>query len=103
MRKANIFLHGRPCGVLAELEPGTKYSFQYDGAYDGPPISLTLPIRHTPYEFPGFPAVFDGLLPEGDMLDGLLRNRKIDRTDFFSQLLAVGDDLVGAITVEERP
>ena len=35
------------------------------------------------------------------MLDGLLRQRKIDKDDYFSQLLAVGKDLVGAVTVEE--
>lgn len=33
------------------------------------------------------------------MLDALLRNAKIDRDDPFSQLLAVGQDLVGAVTV----
>lgn len=102
MRTANVYLHDYPCGVLEELEPGRKYGFQYDADYEGQPISLTLPVRRTPYEFSSFPAVFDGLLPEGDMLEGLLRNRKLDRTDLFGQLLAVGRDLVGAITVEER-
>ena len=35
------------------------------------------------------------------MLDGLLRQRKIDKEDYLSQLFAVGKDLVGAVTVEE--
>jgi serine/threonine-protein kinase HipA len=35
------------------------------------------------------------------MLDGLLRQQKIDKDDLFSQLVAVGKDLVGAVTVEE--
>jgi serine/threonine-protein kinase HipA len=34
-------------------------------------------------------------------LDGLLKFGKIDRNDFFSQLMAVGDDLVGNVTVKE--
>jgi serine/threonine-protein kinase HipA len=37
------------------------------------------------------------------MLVGLLRQRKIDRHDFFSQLIAIGQDTVGAVTIfEER-
>jgi serine/threonine-protein kinase HipA len=35
------------------------------------------------------------------MLDGMLRQLKIDRNDLFSQLVAVGKDMVGAVTVEE--
>jgi len=39
------------------------------------------------------------LLPEGVNLDAFLRRTKIDRRDYLSQLLAVGQDLVGAVTV----
>lgn len=35
------------------------------------------------------------------MLEGLLRQRKIDRNDCFSQLIAVGLDMPGAVTAEE--
>lgn len=34
------------------------------------------------------------------MLEGLLRQTKIDRHDFMSQIIAVGEDLVGNVTVE---
>ncbi|MBB5347525.1 HipA-like protein [Desulfoprunum benzoelyticum] len=34
-------------------------------------------------------------------LEGLLKQRKIDRDDKFSQLVAVGTDTVGAVTVAE--
>ncbi|WP_235893039.1 HipA N-terminal domain-containing protein, partial [Flavobacterium franklandianum] len=40
------------------------------------------------------------LLPEGVMLEGLLRIVKIDKKDYFSQLIATGNDLVGAVTVK---
>ena len=43
---------------------------------------------------------FEGLLPEGIMLEGLLRYAKIDKNDYFSQLIQVGHDLVGNVTVE---
>jgi serine/threonine-protein kinase HipA len=34
------------------------------------------------------------------MLEGLLRIAKIDQKDYFSQLIATGNDLVGAVTVK---
>ena len=86
--------------MLTECEDG-RYCFQYDDAYLGEPISLTMPLVKTPYYFDHFPPFFDGVLPEGEQLEALLRLKKIDRRDFFSQLLAVGADLVGAVTVEE--
>ena len=53
------------------------------------------------YTFNKFPPFFEGLLPEGIQLEGLLKLNKIDRNDLFSQLIAVGDDVVGAVTVKE--
>ena len=101
MRMARIFTGGRPAGILEELEPGRKYRFMYESGYDGPPVSLTMPVSPSPYEFDRFPPFFDGLLPEGVMLEGLLRQRKIDAQDYFGQLVAVGRELVGAVTAEE--
>jgi serine/threonine-protein kinase HipA len=83
-----------------EVEKGGKFVFAYRKGYGGPPVSLTMPVEGERYEFDGFPAFFDGLLPEGEMLEGLLRQAKIDRNDNLGQLLAVGGDLVGAVTVE---
>ncbi len=101
MKKADVSMHGIPAGTLEEHEQGKKYVFRYRGEYSGPPISLTMPVVQREFTFETFPPFFDGLLPEGVQLEGLLRQRKIDRNDFFSQLVAVGQDLVGAITVEE--
>jgi serine/threonine-protein kinase HipA len=98
-------MHGEFAGVLEELETG-KYRFRYADIYRGEPVSLTLPLGEKEYFFDGFPAFFDGLLPEGMMLDALLRQRKLDRNDRLGQLLVVGHDLVGAVTVagpEEQP
>jgi serine/threonine-protein kinase HipA len=97
MRKARILINRTYAGLLVENE--NMYSFQYLPEYQGEPVSLTMPVRPEPYVFTGFPPFFDGLLPEGNQLEGLLRTRKIDRLDYFSQLLAVGEDVVGAITI----
>ena len=101
MRTAKVFVNGQLAGHLKELDFGKKYSFEYISEYLGDPVSITMPIQQSSYEFDSFPPFFDGLLPEGYQLDGLLKIRKIDRNDFFSQLMAVGDDLVGNITVKE--
>ena len=84
-------------GFLTESE--NEYFFQYLPEYRGEAISLTMPVRLDPYCFKKFPAFFDGLLPEGIQLEGLLKTRKIDKHDYFSQLIAIGEDLVGAVTV----
>lgn len=100
MRKARVYMHGVPAGILEEIEEGRLYRFTYDRNYDGPPISLTMSVKGETYEYHTFPPFFDGLLPEGVMLEGLLRQRKLDKDDLIGQLLAVGQDLVGAVTVE---
>jgi len=99
MKKAVVYVHEIRAGVLFEEEFG-RYGFTYDVAYNLEPISLTMPIGHRRYSFSSFPPFFEGLLPEGIMLEGLLRMNKIDINDYFSQLIAVGGDLVGAVTVK---
>jgi len=101
MRSAHIFMHGNLAGTLEEIDKGKRYQFKYSNEYNGDPISLTMSTDTSTYEFDRFPTFFDGLLPEGTMLEGLLRQNKIDAHDLFSQLLAVGQELVGAVTVEE--
>jgi serine/threonine-protein kinase HipA len=101
MRKARVKMHAIPAGILEEQERGKLYTFSYLQEYAGPPVSLTMPLSAREYSFASFPPFFDGLLPEGIQLEGLLRQRKIDRDDLFAQLTAVGNDLVGAVTFEE--
>lgn len=101
MRRADVYMLGVKAGVLEETERGKTYSFRYDEGYGGPPISLTMQVKKKNFEFSSFPPFFEGLLPEGIQLEGLLRFGKIDADDFFSQLVAVGEDMVGAVTVRE--
>ncbi|HAQ19480.1 MAG TPA: toxin HipA [Prolixibacteraceae bacterium] len=101
MRKAEVFVCNVVAGMLSEVEFGKQYRFEYIKGYIGTPVSLTMPFSQPVYEFNSFPPFFDGLLPEGFQLEGLLKFGKIDRNDLFSQILAVGDDLVGNVTVKE--
>ncbi len=100
MRKAKVFVNHTPAGVLEELGLN-KFRFSYESDYKGLPISLTMPVSQLVYEFENFPPFFEGLLPEGILLEALLRRYKLDQKDYFGQLLKVGSDLVGAVSVEE--
>lgn len=101
MKKAKIFADGVLAGYLIEWEKNKKYEFAYLPEYQGPEISLTMPLRQKVYRFDRFPPFFDGFLPEGFMLEGLLRKAKLDKDDHFEQLVRVGQELVGNITVEK--
>lgn len=100
MRRAKVYNFGRYAGELVEVEKGRSYRFEYDRGYDGEPISLSMPVSQRLYEYGAFPPFFDGLLPEGVQLEALIRLTKTDRDDLFSQLVIVGKDLVGSVTVE---
>jgi serine/threonine-protein kinase HipA len=100
MRKAEVFQQGTLAGTLEE-DDQLHYRFTYVPGYRGEPVSLSLPVRETPYEFTRFPAVFEGLLPEGLSLEAMLRQNKIDKKDLFKQLVTVGADVVGSLTIKE--
>ncbi len=99
MRSANIWVNEQFAGVLTEISVN-DYRFSYNDDYQGAPVSLTMPVTQKVYEYQGLPSFFEGLLPEGLMLEALLRRCKLDKKDYFGQLLAVGNDVVGAVTIK---
>jgi serine/threonine-protein kinase HipA len=99
MNQLYVYNLGQFCGTLSF--DGNNYSFQYIPSYQGPPISLTMPYQTEPYVYKNFPPFFDGLLPEGYQLEALLRHLKIDRYDYMAQLAAIGNDMVGTVTVKD--
>ena len=101
MRRAKVFVEGIEAGILTELESGKSYQFQYLEEYHSHPVSLTMPVKQKQWDFVSFPSFFEGLLPEGIQLKGLLSINKIDCEDCFSQLIAVGEDMIGVVTVKE--
>ena len=101
MRGAEVSMHGILAGILEEIEAGKEYRFTYFEKYIGASIALTMPVDEKEFVFDRFPPFFDGLLPEGVLLEGLLKQRKVDKFDYLGQLIAVGNDLVGAVTVQE--
>ena len=102
MKRARIYQQDQLAGLLEARDDGSS-CFTYDAGFHGEPVSLTMPTSQRVWAFPRFPAPFEGLLPEGAQLDALLRLRKLDRSDFFGQLIAVGHDVVGSLRIEATP
>ena len=71
MKQAVVYLRGIKAGVLTEDENG--YTFEYDADYlesvDAESVSLTLPLSNKPYRDKVLFPFFDGLIPEGWLLD----------------------------------
>lgn len=102
MRKLRVYYQDRAAGILEETDEG--YRFRYDPdwvAAAGDPVSLALPLREEPWEAPTLFPFFDGLIPEGWLLELGVRNWKLDPRDRFSLLAAFCRDAVGAVGVEE--
>ena len=99
MKSAKIFMYDRFAGILTENEDG--FSFVYDPEYlqqtDAEPISLTMPEE--PYEDKVLFPFFDGLIPEGWLLNIAERSWKINQRDRMSLLLACCKDCIGAVSV----
>ena len=102
-RRAAIYVRDVYAGELKETEEG--YSFGYGPDYlnaDAPlPVSITMPLTEAPYESSTLFPFFDGLIPEGWLLDIASRNWKIDRNDRFGLLLLCCKDCIGDVSVRE--
>lgn len=102
MRKARIFYQSVFAGILSEEEAG--YRFVYDDAYlrqhHSRPVSLTMPTSQKEYVSNMLFPFFDGLIPEGWLLDISVRNWKLNPRDRMGLLLACCRDCIGAVSVE---
>ena len=102
-RCAQVFVRGEFAGVLRETDEG--YSFAYDTDYlsskKPSPVSLTLPLTDKSYNSKTLFAFFDGLIPEGWLLDVVVRNWKLNEKDRFGILLAACKDPIGNVSVRE--
>lgn len=102
MKQAMVWRRGFKAGTLMEDESG--YTFVYDTDYLALPgaeaVSLTLPLREEPYHDKVLFPFFDGLIPEGWLLDIAEKNWKIDARDRMSLLLSCCKDCIGAVGVE---
>lgn len=101
MKRAKVFVGEAFAGVLTEDDMG--YGFQYAPEYlssdEARAISLTLPLTDKPYKSNVLFPFFDGLIPEGWLLDIAEQSWKISARDRFSLLLACCEDCIGNVSV----
>ena len=102
-RTAYVYVRETFAGTLKGTDSG--YSFIYDNDYlesENPSaVSLTLPIQAEEYTSKTLFAFFDGLIPEGWLLDIVSRNWKINRKDRFGLLLVACKDPIGNVQIKE--
>jgi len=97
-------MYDKFAGIIEETETG--YRFTYDPHYvfqnGSIAISHTIPLRKEPYESPGMFPFFDGLIPEGWLLDIAWKSWKISSKDRMELLLACCSDVIGAVSVRRE-
>jgi serine/threonine-protein kinase HipA len=102
MKKAKIFMHENRAGTLIEDEEG--YHFIYNEEYlsleNAEPVSLTLPLNRTPFKSGVLFPFFDGLIPEGWLLEIAEKNWKLNSRDRMGILLATCRNCIGAVSIE---
>lgn len=101
-RTGIIYIQNRQAGIIRETEYG--YEFSYDKDYlasnSAVAVSLTLPLQKSPYRSRILFPFFDGLIPEGWLLDLVSHNWKIDPRDRFGLLLCACRDCIGDVRIE---
>lgn len=101
MKRALVYLHEHLAGILTEDENG--FTFEYDVDFlesdYAEAVSLTLPLSREPYHDSVLFPFFDGLIPEGWLLDIAEKSWKINQRDRMSLLLACCKDCIGAVSV----
>ena len=102
-RTAYVYVRDTFAGTLKETDFG--YSFVYDSEYlmqsGVSAVSLTLPIRAEEYTSKTLFSFFDGLIPEGWLLNVVSHNWKIDTRDRFGLLLVACKDPIGNVCIKE--
>ena len=103
-RTAYVYVRNTFAGTLCETDSG--YSFAYDKEYlkseKATAVSLTLPLTENVYNSRILFSFFDGLIPEGWLLNVVTRNWKIDTKDRFGLLLIACKDSIGNVSILEE-
>ena len=102
-RKGIVLIKDIPVGIIWEDENG--FGFQYNKSYLKNPVlgvvSQTLPLREEPYTNTTMIPFFDGLIPEGWLLNIAIKNWKLNARDRMGLLLNVCRDCIGAVSIEK--
>lgn len=104
MRQAEILIDTdtQVAGILTENDEG--FHFQYNDDYlnkkNSQAVSLTLPLQKESFQADNLFPFFDGLIPEGWLLEIAQKNWKLSSRDRMGLLLATCRDCIGNISVQ---
>lgn len=100
-KRGRVYYKNSFAGIIEENEDG--FQFTYDSRYIGSekpqPISLTMPVREEAFISKTMLPFFDGLIPEGWLIDIAEKNWKIDERNRMELLLTFCKDCIGAVSV----
>lgn len=103
-RSGKVYVKNVFCGTVYENDNG--YFFKYDEAYltnvDAKAVGLTMPLQKEVYHSKTLFPFFDGLIPEGWLLDLAEKNWKINYKDRMGLLLTCCKDCIGAVSVVQN-
>lgn len=101
MKKAIVTLFDQAAGEVWEDEQGFHFRYfpEHLASADAVPVSLTLPLSDTIYSSDTILPFFDGLIPEGWLLDIAGEYWKINPRDRVGLLFACCRDCIGAVGV----
>jgi serine/threonine-protein kinase HipA len=102
MRQGIVKYNNIPAGLLTEADNG-EYLFvyyeTYVQTYPEQFITFQMPVSHRHYKSKRLFPFFDGLIPEGWLLNIAVESWKINRSDRMGLLLACCQNAVGAVSV----
>jgi len=106
MRQAEIYYKDSFAGILTETNEG-QYTFQYNQEYivkyPDQFITFSMPVSDHKFADTRLFPFFEGLIPEGWLLDIASKNWKINQSDRMGLLLACCQNCIGAVCVKPIP
>jgi serine/threonine-protein kinase HipA len=99
-------MNGRLVGFLQKLPSGAmtfQYSAEWLETIGARPVSLSLPLRASPYKGTQVYSFFDNLLPDNERIRARIQARfQVENSHPFDLLSAIGADCVGAIQLGQE-
>ena len=102
MRQGKVYYKDNFAGIITETDDG-EYQFEYDRGYiDQYPnqaITFSMPVSDKVYKDNRLFPFFEGLIPEGWLLEIASKSWKLNQNDRMGLLSACCKNCIGAVTV----
>lgn len=103
MRSGKVFYKDHLAGIVTETNDG-EYEFQYDAEYvlkhPNAFLTFTMPVVADVYKSQRLFSFFEGLIPEGWLLEIAAKNWRINQNDRMGLLLACCENCIGAVSIQ---